>query len=337
MQFSWLEEIPNEWRHVLVIGRTIIRDSQKYHIVGMSSGDKLQLHILEPFCEPEVPPRRKKGPCRQRKLLREQEESDICHLHCSEFQLGDTKLKIQGGCGGPLKYSEQDYRTIHLFLDMMRAGWVVPDWLKEEDWNNLQLITLTVANRKRLPKYSPDMPIIVKHRPDHTRHLVEKKITLTVGKSRSFSFTDHEGCEVRCHINRVSLIDVWEDTKRDLSDPWYIKKVTPERLQEIREHCYKALEQSCPEGMCYIGIEYECGRDYQLQFYSREYLDSYPESHSGSAALLMMHLKPDQEAGTHGLPLKGTVIQTAVSPDTVKIPAELFLYYEKKDEWEEHL
>ena len=29
MQFSWLEEIPNEWRHVLVIGRTIIRDRQK--------------------------------------------------------------------------------------------------------------------------------------------------------------------------------------------------------------------------------------------------------------------------------------------------------------------
>lgn len=265
MQFSWLEEIPNEWRHVLVIGRTITRDSQKYHIVGMTSGNTLQLHILEPFCEPKVPPRRKKSPCRQRKLLREQEESNICYLHCREFQLGDTKLKIQGGCGGSLKYSEQDYRTIHLFLDMMRAGWIVPDWLKEEDWNNLQLTTLTIANRKRLPKYSPDMPITVKHRPDHTKHLVEKKVLLTVGKSRSFSFTDHKGNKVRCHINRVSLIDVWEDTERNLNDPRYVKKVSPEQLLEIKEHCQKALEQSCPRGMCYIGIEYECDRDYQLQ------------------------------------------------------------------------
>lgn len=335
MQFSYLEEIPNEWRHVLVIGRTIAREGQKYHIVGMTSGDTLRLYILEPFREPDVFRQRKKVPCRQRKLLKEQREQDICYLHCSEFHLGDTKLKIQGGCGGPLKYSEQDYRTIHLFLDMMSAGWVVPDWLKNEDWDNLQLTTLTVAGRKRFPKYSPDMPITIKHRPDHTRHIIEKKVTLTVGKSFSFSFTDHEGCEVWCHINRVSLIDVWEDTKKNLSDPRYIRKVTPAQLQEIREGCHRALEQSCPQGMCYVGIEYECSRDYQLQFYSREYLNSYPESRSGSAAFLMMHLKPDQETGTHGLSLKGAVIQTAVPPDTVKIPAELFLYFEKNDEWTE--
>ena len=48
-----------------------------------------------------------------------------------------------------------------------------------------------------------------------------------------------------------------------------------------------------------------------------------------------MRLKPDKEIGTHNLPLKGSVIQTPVSPNTFKIPAELFLYFEKVETWTE--
>ena len=84
-----------------------------------------------------------------------------------------------------------------------------------------------------------------------------------------------------------------------------------------------------------IGIEYECSKDLNLQFYSKEYLKSVPITHKGSSSFFMMSLKPDKEIGTHNLPLKGCVIQTAVSPDTIKIAAELFSYYEKVAEWEE--
>ena len=87
--------------------------------------------------------------------------------------------------------------------------------------------------------------------------------------------------------------------------------------------------------MCYVGIEYECSKDYQLQFYSKEYLNARPKTGHGRAAFFLMRLKPDQETGTHGLPLRGAVIDTPFSPDTVRIPAELFLYYEKSVEWEE--
>ena len=220
---------------------------------------------------------------------------------------------------------------------MMRAGWTVPDWLREKEWDELQLVTLKIADLKRLPGYSPQMPILIKHRPDSIRHIVEKTITLTVGKKRSFSFLDHDGEQVWCHINDVTLIDVWEDTEKQFQDPKYIKKVSPEQLAEIKESCYKALEQNCPQGMCYIGIEYECSKDFSLQFYTKEYLSSYPECHSGSAFFFLMRLKPDKDTGTHGLPLKGCVMQTPLSPDTVKIPAELFSYQEKRKEWEEQI
>ena len=335
MQLSYLESIPNEWRKLLVIGKTIERDGEKFHIIGMSMGDTASLYILEPFREPPYPDSLKKKRRNQRKSLKEHRESGLSYLHCSEITIGGRKLKIQGGSGSPLKYSEQDYRTITLFLDMMRAGWIVPDWLREKEWDELQLVTLEIAGLKRLPGYSPQMPILIKHRPDPICHIVEKTITLTVGKKRSFSFIDHGGDQVWCHINDVTLIDVWEDSEKQFQDPKFIKKIPPERLAEIKEDCRKALEQNCPQGMCYIGIEYECSKDYQLQFYTKEYLASYPKSQSGSASFLLMRLKPDRKTGIHGLPLKGDVIQTVVSPNTVKIPAELFLYYEKNDEWTE--
>ena len=87
--------------------------------------------------------------------------------------------------------------------------------------------------------------------------------------------------------------------------------------------------------MCYIGIEYECSKEIQLQFYSKEFLKSVPETHGGSSTFLLMRVKPDKKIGTHGLPLRGCVIQTPVSPDTTIIPAELFSYLEKAEGWEE--
>lgn len=156
-----------------------------------------------------------------------------------------------------------------------------------------------------------------------------------MGKSRSFSFTDDYGDNVQCHINNVTLIDVWKNTEEELRDPKLAERFSPEQLEQARKQSYDALEQSCPKGMCYIGIEYECSKNYDLVFHSKQYLKSRPETRQGSAHFIMMRLKPDQETGTHGLPLKGCVIQTPVSPDTSKIPAELFLYHERINAWTE--
>ena len=138
-----------------------------------------------------------------------------------------------------------------------------------------------------------------------------------------------------CHINSVALIDVWKNTEEELNDPKLAERFSPEQLKEAAKHSYDALEQCCPKGMCYIGIEYECSKNYDLTFYSKQYLKSRPETHQGSSHFLMMRLKPDQKTGTHELPLKGCAIQTPVPPDTIKIPAELFLYHKRVDEWTE--
>lgn len=333
MNFSILSDRHEKWLDILVIGKTIERDGRKYHILGMTLSEEAKLYIIEPYDKRE--PTNKKGIRSHRRILKEHEEKSCCYLHCSDFYLGDKKLQVQGGMGDPLEYSLEDYGTIQLFLDMMSAGWTVPEWLKDTEWANLQLVTLNIANTEKLPDYSSDMPITITHSPDSIQHILEKTVTLNVGKSRSFSFTDDNGDNTQCYINNVTLIDVWKNTEEELSNLKLAERFTPEQLEQARKQSYDALDQCCPKGMYYIGIEYECSKNYDLVFYSKQYLTSRPKTHQGSSYFLMMRLKPDQETGTHGLPLKGCVIQTPVSPDVIKIPAELFLYYERINAWSE--
>lgn len=333
MNFLYLEEVYRELHDILIIGKTIERNNKKCHIIGMTLEDEVKLYIIEPYNEPEYCSNRKKGVCNQRKILKEQEKEEY-YLNCSEVYFGNERLQVQESSGSPLRFIN-DYGEIQLFFEMMKAGWVIPEWLKNEEWDNLQLTTLEFADVKKLPNYSTEMPIIIKHNPNPIQYILEKTITLNVGKSNSFSFTDNYGDKVQCYINNVSLINVWEDMEEQFSDSQYTKKFLPEQLQEIKKHCYRALEQSCPKGMCYISVEYECSKDLNLQFYTKEYLKSCPEEHEGSVSILMMNTKPDKEIGIHNLPLKSCVIQTAVTPDTFKISAELFSYLEKVDAWEE--
>lgn len=331
MNFAILEDSHMRKRDILVIGRTIEREGQKYHIVGMTLSDEAKIYILEPCAKPENS--QSKRIQNLRRILKEHDQHEYRYFNCSNFCLGNRQLEVQGGIGGPL--APDDYESIQLFSDMLSAGWLVPEWLRDTDWDNLALLSITLAPGDSLPQYTPDMPITITHKPAPTRHLLEKTVTLCVGKSRSLHFMDNLGEDVKCYINHVTLIDVWEDTKKEFEDPKLAEKFSPEQIEEMKGHSYNALEQNCPKGMCYIGIEYECEKDFNLVFYSKEYLSSRPETHKGSSSFVMMRLTPDKKTGQHNLPLKGCVIHTPVSPDTIKIPAELFLYYEPARPWTE--
>lgn len=331
MNFSLLKNFHTKWQSILVIGKTTEHDGRKYHIVGMTLFDEAKLYIIEPYIEPKK--QNRKGIHNHRRTLKEHESHGYSYLHCSDLCLGNEHLKINGGIGSPM--NSDDYGMFQLFFDMMSAGWTIPEWLEEVEWDNLHLLTLTIAGVKKLPCFTPQIPITLTHRPNPIQHIIEKTVTLNVGKCRSFCFMDSLGDEVQCHINHVTLIDVWKNTEEELNNPKLAERFFPEQLKEATKHSHDALEQCCPKGMCYIGIEYECSKNYDLTFYSKQYLKSHPETHHGSSHFLMMRLKPDEETGTHGLPLKGYVMETPVPPDTAKIPAELFLYHERVDEWTE--
>ncbi len=334
MNFSYLEECHNTWREILVIGKTIERNGEKYHLIGMTLSDTANIYILEPYKESEHIHQKRKGIRNQRRVLKETEAPVFSYLHCSEFAFGSQKLQTQGGTGSPLKYGLDDYRNFQLFFDMLSAGWKVPDWLRTTDWEELQLVSLQI-HTDRLPEYSPDLPITITHHPDAIPHIIEKPVILRMGKTCSLSFTDHEKETVWCHVNQVTFIDMWKRLEERFQDPAIAELLTPEQIEQSKKRSEEALAQNCPRGMCYVGVEYECTKDLWLTFYSEQFLKSRIQPSSGSACLLGVIHKPDQDTGTHGLPLKGCAIQTPVPEDTTSIRAELFYYYEKVSEWSE--
>ena len=71
MKFSYLEDAGREWSDILVIGKTIERDNRKYHIVGMTLGNKANLYIIEPYSEQESGSHGKKRVCNQRRIMKD--------------------------------------------------------------------------------------------------------------------------------------------------------------------------------------------------------------------------------------------------------------------------
>ncbi|MCM1283362.1 MAG: hypothetical protein NC180_07020 [Muribaculaceae bacterium] len=337
MQFAYLEHVCKKWRDILVIGRTI-EGEERCHIIGMTLEEDAKLYILEPAHEPEETKHLRRTRVTNRTMLKRQEESRVRYLDCEEVRIGKRVLKTQGGSGTCLKYVDTLFEEIGLFYDMLRAGWEVPEWLKEIDWENLQLVTLKFSDVQRLPKYTPDMPVVLKHRPGSIRHWLEKTVTLEIGKPRRFQFTDENGEKVWCYINQVELIDMWKQAEEQFCDPNLEKRFSKEDLREMKRQYLEVLEQKCPKGMYFVGVEYECSRDVSLQFYMKEYLSAYQENNSGSAVFLVVRLQPDKKTGVHGLPLKGCALDgMPVTAETTKIPAELLFYYEKKEAWEEYV
>ena len=334
MNFGILESQRMCWQEVLAIGKTVVHDGRRCHIAGMTRGIlETKLYIIEPF---QAPGPRRKGVRTHRRDLKENTGPDVRYFNCGFIRLGDQTLKIQGGSCGPLRDSAQDYELVQLSFALLDAGWVIPEWLKEEDWENLQLVSMNVQAEK-LPEYRAGMPIVIGHNPNPVQHFVEKPVMLQVGRSRTFSFQDRSGETVQCYINRVTLLDMWKNAEEQFQDPRYREIATPEQIQNTQKQLFEVLEQTCPRGMYYVQVEYECSKDLSLQFYAREFLRARPEVHTGSASSIMVIAKPDRPTGTHGLPLKGCVLQTPVGPDTVKIPAELFCCVERAEKWEERI
>lgn len=244
-------------------------------------------------------------------------------------------MEIQDGTADALNDAAQMAEHLPLFLDMIRAGWKIPDWLKQMEWENLKLVTLHIRSVKKLPVCSPDTPVTLHYRPDSILHLLEKSLTLHLGQKKSFSFVDERGEQIFCYLNNISFLDIWNISEKKFLDPNIIKHYSPKELESIKTSYYQTLEQDCPKGMHYISIEYECTKDIQLNFYDKAYLKSSPKKHTPSTGSIGILVHPDQKTGDHHLPLKTAVIKTPYSPDTSAVFAEVFSYYEPVAPYEE--
>lgn len=302
-------------------------------MVGITLGEEETiLYILEP--EPSVPNQRrayKAKTNRQNILKRVERPVDHSCIQCNQIKIGSRTIQIKGGTAGSIGHAESEPGVFQLFFTMLSAGWKVPEWLKKLDWAELRLVKLELVDVKRLPSYTPDVPIVLHFRTDCAAHLAKKTVTLTVNQPTSFEFICHTGEKVQCHINSVSLSDPWAEAEQKFQDPRYLEHFSPEQVEALRANFFADLAENCPKGMCYLAVEYECEKDLSLEFYSKAYLKA-PVHHTSSS--LFFVARPDKRVGTHGMPLKAYILNEPMVRDVEKIPAELLVYYEPIPEFE---
>jgi len=339
MDFKYFDRILKKasYDEVKVIGRDVKLDGHYAHIIGMTLKDKqafvYALELMEhPDAEEEVFHSITDKTHRQQMKDNYENEKDIAVLRVREFHSNGKVYEVAGANSSVTKnYNMAEH--ILIYLMMREHGWKMPveSPLYKSDWECLQMSVIKLRDEmEELPDWGMDLEIV---KDSHAKtELLEIPVTLTCGEHPVIPFHLNDGTQAECYINKIYLHDIWADHERRFADEEYKNKVlehiSEEEFQKMKEQSEKALLADCPRGKCYMLVEYECSTDVAINFYATSYLDSKPRVHPGGATSLLILHRPDAEEGTHGLKLRGCVIQTPLEPDITSLEAELFSYTE---------
>lgn len=349
MNFELFQHLLPRYHEIMVLGKSLEKEGKPYHLIGMTRvDDRAELSVLN-MCRPlnSYPAWEEQCELTMRETMKQHEEADDNYfMGIKAFLFNGIEYSVRSASSGCLN-PWGDVEALGLFTEMQKAGWCVPEdsVFYQRDWEEIGLTKITIdLEGKKLPGLEDNTITIVKN--IKTRNVrIEQPVTLFIEnedrKSNTIIFKKEDGTEAVCYINRVYLIDVWKDQEEKFADlDWnerIRKYMSEEKLEDLKRQTREDLEQECPKGMYYVGIEYECSEDIALQFYSREYLDSVPTVYEGSATSMIMLLKPEEKTGAHGLKLRGAVIQTPVTGETTELTAELFCYMVTTPEQEEEI
>ena len=362
MNFEQMRMAYRAFDEVMPIGRTVEWEGKAYHIAGLTRiGKQAEMYVLESISK-EVEPSENEtagsgpeecsvaafGDADRKERHTNRMSMKIVPVECPFFnirivKIGEWELETGGANSGPLVLNEgcavdADSENFGLFYEMMRAGWALPENspFLTMDWNAMWLTRLAFCTEtENLPVWEENREILVKWGRRTKQHYVEKPVSLTVGEEAELDFAIEDGRQGICYINRVYPIDIWKENEEKFKNPRYLEIMSVEELEKQKETFFRNLEQDCPRGMCYLGIEYECTLEGSLVFYDRAFLESEPGACQGSANIMMMLLRPDESTGKHGLRQRGCVIQTPVVPKVRQMEAEIFRFDEMFEEGKE--
>lgn len=223
-----------------------------------------------------------------------------------EIRQGEQVLSFRSTTVGNIENGDYAQGYV-LFMRFADAGWKPEesDFLCKMEWKNIALTEVTLAGEfdtlPRLDLSENKLPVMGTTSPGAVLGLLELPVLLEAGKEQTVSFVMEDGTKAFCHINRVYLQDIWEEQERQFVDEEYRSKMlqhmSEEQFNEMKERMDAALEQICPKGKRVFVVEYECSEDVSLKFYAKEYLDTVPRPSHGSAMMVMMHTKPDEDKG----------------------------------------
>ncbi len=335
MNISYLQKLLSRIDEIKIIGKKSEIKGIVCNVAGVVRYEK-QLRLIifeydEQYCE-QIEEREiselcntRQTPATNRILLKSKEMVTRHFGFIRNVKIGDLEFEVSGSENRRLNI--QDGESILFLSELLRNGWE-PDGVNYQNINTLFLNSIElVGDFDKIPDFKGTSLHFIMNK-DSVSYLAELPVTLTVNGEypNKLWFKNKEtGEENWTQINRVYLMNMWDEMEKTFSSPKLLEQMTKEQIDTAKKDFEERFADICPKDMCYPVVEYECEEYISLQFYTKEYLESVPVHKSGSSMGFIM--SAEKSTGILGMKLKAAIIQEPVPADTISIEAELFQYY----------
>ncbi len=229
---------------------------------------------------------------------------------------------------GTERVMPSDYEKHFLFAQFFEKGWE-PKSIGGINLENCFLSTITFKESfNKIPRLGDNAAIIFRFCDDLRAKLVEQAITLNVGreyKEKIYFIAEDTGEEHWVYINNVSVIDIYTETMKKLEDPQFAKQLSAADLIKMKVDAERRILEVCPRGKGFLAIEYESDRDQQIDFYSKQWLESEPSCKSFGTTFVV---RADKKEGILGKRLRAALVEEPLELGTKIVEAEIFSVYE---------
>ena len=241
----------------------------------------------------------------------------------ADFEFPHIKeIRVNNECF-TIKSSEHSLLDNHIAENsLLLAEFIKNGWLSERfshvSPHNLFIMTCS-------PKESStDIPSnkIIKLSFAAERKTVPLQIPLTLkinGNAQDFILP----CGETVYIRKVQTFDIHEHTRKVFESEKIRSAFSPEELEEKLRNIEKSNAEICPEGKCFLTVEYEAPENISLRIIPKATLDSPRVRSNGAFGVLM---SATDEATHKGYTVKCDTISQPFDPDIQSLEAEIFSY-----------
>lgn len=118
-----------------------------------------------------------------------------------------------------------------------------------------------------------------------------------IEKDKRLSFYDPiNKKECFFYVNNIKHYDIWKEAENYFKSE-KIENFLLEQIEELKKEYFNNLEDICENGMNLLILEYETQDNLQLNFYTKEYLNSPPVNNNSFTIMLF---KPEEKIGPNG-------------------------------------
>lgn len=258
-------------------------------------------------------------------------ESSFININISEIIIQGQKILSSSSTSIPLYLWKIDNSSkLQNFID----NGLISANLHDSDLENIIITEYKLKDCDELPKIdtTKKLDIILKLRSYSKSIIINQSIHMKFGEmeiENKFEFYDHiQKRKYNYYINNMYHYDVWNEVNNNLE--MELGQVVPkEQLEEAKEEYVAALEKICPKGMDLAMLEYESEEDFQLNVYTKGYLNERSEN---KAAAIALFFKVHKKIGKNGLKSRVCIIKPVDKDFYDDIDIELLTGYIKVPE-----